>query len=65
MYDPNTDGIMDEMLGQQPMLNPMDPAVYDLDIEFEPNLPIDKIVKLQELTQAQMLGLDQQEVDAH
>lgn len=56
-YDPNTDGIMDEMLGQQPFLNPMDPAVYDLDIEFEPNLPIDKIVKLQELTQAQVLGL--------
>jgi len=57
MYDPNTDGILDETLGQQPMLNPMDPEVYDLDIEFEPNLPIDKIVKLQELTQEQMLGL--------
>jgi hypothetical protein len=57
LYDPNTDGILDEQLGQQPMLNPGDPEVYDLDIEFEPNLPIDKIVKLQELTQAQMLGL--------
>jgi len=38
-YDPNTDGIIDEQLGQMPRLDPADPAVYDIECVFPPPLP--------------------------
>jgi hypothetical protein len=58
LYDATTDGILDESLGQQPMLNPKDPEVYNLEVKFAPALPTDPIIKLQELTQKQELGIE-------
>ena len=48
-YDPTTDGIMKPELGQQPMVNPQDPQLYNIDVIWEPPLPIDTLIKLQEI----------------
>lgn len=56
MYDPNTEGIMRE--GQAPVLDPHDPLVYETGIEWQPPLPVDVLVKLNEITQKMQLGLE-------
>lgn len=55
-YNPNTDGIMQE--GQPPFIDPDDNDVYKIDIEWRPPLPVDVIIKLQEIEQKIMLGLE-------
>ena len=48
VYDPNTNGIKEDP--DQPMvLDPRDPAVYDIDIMWPPPLPVDNLIKLQEI----------------
>jgi hypothetical protein len=47
MYNPNTDGIMQD--DQAPMLDPNDPAVYNIDCMWPPPLPVDILIKLQEI----------------
>ena len=56
MYDPNTEGIMRE--GQEPMIDPTDPLVYQNGVEWSPPLPVDQLIKLQEVQQKMALGLE-------
>lgn len=58
LYDPMTDGILDQTLGQQPELDPMDPEVYDIDIAWPPPLPVDIIIKLEEIERKMALQLE-------
>jgi hypothetical protein len=54
-YDPETDGIMED--GQQPFIDPADIRVYDIDVEWPQPLPVDIIVKLDELLKKLQLGI--------
>ncbi len=56
MYDPATDGIMRD--DQPPFLDPADPQVYNLDIQWPEPLPTDQLVKLNELMVRLQLGLE-------
>jgi hypothetical protein len=55
-YDPNTEGIMRE--GMAPQIDPADPLVYESEIEWAPPLPVDALIKLQEVQQKMALGLE-------
>jgi hypothetical protein len=55
-YDPNTDGIMQE--GQAPQVDISDFRVYDVDLEWAKPLPVDVILKLQEIQLKMELGLE-------
>jgi Phage portal protein, SPP1 Gp6-like len=44
--------------GQYPMLDPMDPITYENTVHFQPPLPIDQLVKLNELQVKMALGLE-------
>lgn len=57
-YDPTTEGIMDVELGQQPVIDPKDPAIYDIDIEWPPPLPVDKLIILEEIGQKLAMNLE-------
>lgn len=57
-YDPTTEGIMDVELGQQPVIDPDDPAIYDIDIEWPPPLPVDKLIILEEIGQKLAMNLE-------
>lgn len=57
-YDPYTDGILDETLSQQLTLNPGDPAVYDIDVEWPAPLPVDILIKLNEIQLKMELGIE-------
>jgi hypothetical protein len=54
-YDPNTDGIMED--GQAPFVDPADFRVYDIDLDWPQPLPVDIIVKLDELLKKLQLGI--------
>jgi len=57
MYNPDTDGVKEE--DDQPLvLDPTDPVVYDIDVHFTSPLPIDIIVKLEEIQQKLALKLE-------
>lgn len=56
VYNPDTDGIIEP--GQPPVIDPNDPLVYQGDIEWTPPLPVDALIKLQEIQQKMMLGLE-------
>jgi hypothetical protein len=58
MYNDATDGILDPEKGQQPVLDPRDPAAFDIDIEWPPPLPVDKLIKLEEIAQKMSLKLE-------
>jgi SPP1 Gp6-like portal protein len=58
LYNPNTDGIIDEQLGQQTSLDPMDPAVYDIEVAWPAPLPTDIIIKLEEIERKMALNLE-------
>src|SRR5581483_5804069 len=57
-YNPGTDGVLDERLGQPPILDPTDPAVYDIDISWPAPLPVDVIIKLDEIARKMELNLE-------
>lgn len=56
MYDPNTDGIMQD--GQPPMLNPADPETYHNEVIWDSPLPVDQLIKLNEIQVKLALGLE-------
>jgi hypothetical protein len=56
VYNPEFDPpIRDDQL---PMLDPMDPVTYENTVHFQPPLPVDKLVLLNELQAKMMLGLE-------
>jgi hypothetical protein len=56
IYDPLTEGIIED--GQPEVLNLADPLTYQTDCHWPPPLPLDAMVKLQEITQKMMLGIE-------
>lgn len=56
VYDPSTEGIIEE--GQMAVIDPRDPLVYEHTVEWAPPLPIDAMIKLQEIQMKIMLGLE-------
>lgn len=56
VYDPNTAGILEE--GQPPVLNPADPLVYQSEAHWPPPLPVDALIKLNEIQVKMALGLE-------
>lgn len=57
IYNPNTDGIMQEQ-SQQPVIDPNDPGVYDITVNWPPPLPVDQTIKLTEIQAKKALGLE-------
>jgi hypothetical protein len=58
-YNPEEDGPIKD--GQLPQLDPNDPLTYKNYVHFEPPLPLDKIVMLNELQQKMSMGLESKE----
>jgi len=58
LYDPYTNGILDPELGQQNSVDPQDPQVYDLDVDWPAPLPVDILIKLNEIQTKMELGLE-------
>ncbi|WP_405670070.1 phage portal protein [Streptomyces sp. NBC_00055] len=57
VYDPNTQGI--RVSDDQPLvIDPRDPAVYDTTVDWPPPLPVDVLVKLNEVQAKLALGLE-------
>lgn len=54
-FNPQTNGIMKE--GQPPELDPLDPIIYRTTIHWPSPLPLDKLIKLNELMVEIQLGL--------
>ena len=55
-YDPTTQGLLEE--GQPLVLNPLDPLVYQTVIHWPAPLPVDALVKLNEIQAKMALGLE-------
>lgn len=58
IYNPDTEGILEEPGIQPPVVDPMDPEVYDTIIKWPPPLPVDKTILLSEIQVKQQLGLE-------
>ena len=56
VYNPETDPPLQD--NQMPMLDPMDPITYQNTVHFQPPLPVDQLVKLNELQVKMQLGLE-------
>lgn len=56
VYDPSTEGIMRE--GQPGRIDPDDPQVYNIEVIWPDPLPIDVLVKLNEIQLKMALGLE-------
>lgn len=56
-YDPTSDGIMTDE-GQPPILDPADPVTFDCIVHWPPPLPVDALIKLQELQVKMGMGLE-------
>jgi hypothetical protein len=57
VYNPETDGILQE--DNQPfVLDPNDPEVYDITVNWPPPLPVDQTIKLTEIQAKKALGLE-------
>lgn len=55
-YDPDTQGIIED--GQSPVLDGKDPIIYQTECHWPPPLPVDTLIKLNEITQKMSLGLE-------
>jgi len=55
-YDPTTEGILQDE--QPPVLDPADPLVYQSDVHWPPPLPVDNLIKLNEIQAKMALGLE-------
>jgi hypothetical protein len=55
-YDPETDGPIVE--GQTDVLDPADPITYQTTAKFQPPLPLDKLVLLNEIQMKMQMGLE-------
>lgn len=58
MYDPSTQGILEDGQEQYAVLNPLDPLVYETTVHWPPPLPVDQLVKLNEVQAKMALGLE-------
>jgi len=56
VYNPDTDPPLQD--DQMPMLDPRDPITYQNTVHFQPPLPVDQLVKLNELQVKMALGLE-------
>jgi Phage portal protein, SPP1 Gp6-like len=56
VYNPAVDPPLED--DQLPMLDPRDPLTYESTVQFQPPLPVDKLVLLNELQVKMMLGLE-------
>lgn len=56
LYDPSTQGTLEE--GQPDVVDPLDPMVYQTVIHWPPPLPVDVLVKLNEITLKMQMGLE-------
>lgn len=56
VYNPDTEGIIEP--GQQPFVDPDDPNVYNIDCDWPPPLPVDILIKLNEIQLKMSLGLE-------
>lgn len=57
-FDPNTDGLIEDPDVQFDSIDPNDPITYDLDIVWPPPLPVDIVIKLNEIMMKMQLGLE-------
>lgn len=55
-YDPTTEGLMED--GQPAVLDPNDPVVYQIECDWPAPLPVDVLVKLNEIQVKMSLGLE-------
>jgi hypothetical protein len=58
VYDPDTKGILEDPDYQPEVLDPLDPVIYDIDIRWPPPLPVDVVIKLNEIMMKMQLGLE-------
>lgn len=58
VYDPATEGILEEPALQPVVLDPYDPEVYDITVKWPSPLPVDETIKLSEIQVKQQLGLE-------
>ncbi len=56
IYNPNTEGILRD--GQDGIIDPVDPMVYQNGIEWTSPLPVDALIKLNEIQMMMSLGLE-------
>ncbi|TKK84714.1 phage portal protein [Herbidospora galbida] len=56
LYDPDTDGIIEP--GQPSVIDPTDPLVYRTECHWPPPLPVDTLIKLNEIQLKMGLGLE-------
>lgn len=56
VYDPTTQGILEE--GQPDFVDPADPLAYQTTIHWPPPLPVDALIKLNEIQFKMQLGLE-------
>jgi hypothetical protein len=56
VYDPTTQGMLQE--GQAEILDPRDPLTYQTDCHWPTPLPVDKLIKLNEIQMMFQLGLE-------
>lgn len=58
VYDPSTEGILEDPAVQPVVLDPNDPELYDISIVWPPPLPVDETIKLSEIQVKKQLGLE-------
>src|SRR5690606_39886415 len=56
VYDPSTDGIIQD--GQPTVVDPRDPLLYQTECVWPPPLPVDALIKLNELQLKMQMGLE-------
>jgi hypothetical protein len=56
VFNPDTEGIMGP--GMPPVVDPNDPLIYLVEAEWPAPLPVDKLIKLQEILQLWQMGLE-------
>lgn len=58
MYDPSTQGVLEDGQEQYVVLDALDPNVYQTTVQWPPPLPVDQLVKLNEIQAKMALGLE-------
>jgi len=55
-WDPSTDGVLED--GQPNFVDPADPLAYQTEVHWPPPLPVDTLIKLNEIQSKMALGLE-------
>jgi hypothetical protein len=58
LFNPDTAGLIEDPQLQLTQVDPADPVTYDLDIVWPPPLPVDIVIKLNEIMMKMQLGLE-------